>query len=105
MNCVAAHGAIARGGEAHRQAGRSRGVHIEIGVVESLIGEISKRDRLVRLRDAESARDNWCGVVIIVAALRSIDLARARRREMNQSATYGAISGRHQVYNQSRTRR
>ena len=69
MNRVAADGSIARGGEAHRQAGRSRGADIKVRVAEGLVGQGAKRDRLIRLRDVKALRDIGGRVVIRIAGL------------------------------------
>ena len=102
MNQVAGDRAIARSGEAYRQAGRSCGADIEIRVAKRLVRQRSKRDRLIRLRDREGARKIWRGVVVLVAALRSIDLAGAGPGEMNQRAAHRAVADGDQGHDQPR---
>ena len=75
MNRVAADGAIARRAKAHAQSGRSRGADIEIRVAKRLVSQSAKGNRLVRLRNAEDQVNLRRGIVVCVAALRSIDLA------------------------------
>ena len=69
MNCVAAHRAIARGGEAHAQSRRGRGAEIEIRVAKRLVRQSIESDRLIRLGNAESLRHVGRRIEIRIARL------------------------------------
>ena len=56
MNRAAGDRAIACGGEAHRQARRSRGADIEIRIAKRLVRQSIESDRLIRLGDVEALR-------------------------------------------------